>query len=215
MKERTNQHIERFFEWHSDLIPLREDILQAAETIIETYRQGGKVLTCGNGGSSSDCDHIIGELMKGFLLKRPMRAELARSLEDNYGAAGCELAMKLQQGLPAISLTSQSSVISAFANDVDPELVYAQQVLGYGKPGDVLIGLSTSGNAKNVAAAVMMANTLGMHTIGLTGCHGGRLAKLAKQVLYMPKEETYRVQEDHLAIYHLLCIVVESELFEF
>ena len=106
-------------------------------------------------------------------------------------------------------------MISAFANDVDPELVYAQQVLGYGKPGDVLIGLSTSGNAKNVAAAVMMANTLGMHTIGMTGCHGGRLAKLAKQVLYMPKEETYRVQEDHLAIYHLLCIVVESELFEF
>lgn len=214
MKARTNQHIERFFTWHEDLIPQRGDILQAAETIIECYRHGGKVLTCGNGGSSSDCEHIVGELLKGFLLKRPMEENLAGELADRYGEEGRDIAGKLQQGLPAICLSSQASIISAFANDVDPELIYAQQVLGYGKPGDVLIGISTSGNAKNVAAAVMMANTLGMHTIGLTGKHGGRLGKLAELALFMPKDETYRVQEDHLAIYHLLCIIVESELFE-
>ncbi len=214
MKERTNQHIEKFFGWHEDLVPMREDIIRAAERIIMTYRQGGKVLTCGNGGSSSDCEHIVGELLKGFLLKRPMNEELAQKLEEQYGEDGKDIAGKLQQGLPAICLTSQASIISAFANDVDPELIYAQQVLGYGKPGDVLIGISTSGNAKNVAAAVMMANTLGMHTIGLTGKHGGRLGKLAELTLFMPKDETYRVQEDHLAIYHLLCGIVESELFE-
>ena len=214
MKERTNQHIEKFFQWHEDLIPLKEDILLTAEQIIMSYRQGGKVLTCGNGGSSADCDHIIGELLKGFLLKRPMREELAQTLEQTYGEEGKDLAQKLQQGLPAISLTSQASIISAFANDVDPELIYAQQVLGYGKPGDILIGISTSGNAKNVAAAVRMANVLGMHTIGLTGETGGLLGKLAKHTIFIPKKETYRVQEDHLAIYHLLCIVVESELFD-
>ncbi|MBP3702119.1 MAG: SIS domain-containing protein [Lachnospiraceae bacterium] len=214
MKERTNQHIETFFGWHEDLVPLREEIIAAAEMIIDAYRQGGKVLTCGNGGSSSDCEHIVGELLKGFLLKRPMNGALAHRLENQYGEEGKDIAVKLQQGLPAICLSSQASIISAFANDVDPELVYAQQVLGYGKPGDVLIGISTSGNAKNVAAAVMMANALGMHTIGLTGKHGGKLGKLAELVLYMPKDETYRVQEDHLAIYHLVCIIVESELFE-
>ena len=214
MNARTNQHIERFFTWHEDLVPQRGDILQAAEAIIECYRQGGKVLTCGNGGSSSDCEHIVGELLKGFLLKRPMGEKLAGDLSDRYGEEGRDIAAKLQQGLPAICLSSQASIISAFANDVDPELIFAQQVLGYGKPGDVLIGISTSGNAKNVAAAVMMANTLGMHTIGLTGKHGGRLGKLAELALFMPKDETYRVQEDHLAIYHLLCIIVESELFE-
>jgi len=214
MKERTNLHMNRFFEWNPDLLPIRDSILQAAEVILETYRQGGKVLTCGNGGSSSDSEHIVGELLKGFLLKRPMAPGLACQLTERYGEAGKDMAEKLQQGLPAISLTSQASIISAFANDVDPDLVFAQQVLAYGKPGDVLIGISTSGNAKNVAAAVMMANALGMHTIGLTGKHGGKLGKLAELTLYMPKDETYRVQEDHLAIYHLLCIMVESELFE-
>ena len=213
MKERTNQHIEKFFQWHEDLIPLKEDILLTAEQIIMSYRQGGKVLTCGNGGSSADCDHIIGELLKGFLLKRPMREELAQTLEQNYGEEGKDLAQKLQQGLPAISLTSQASIISAFANDVDPELIYAQQVLGYGKPGDILSGISTSGNAKNVCAAATLAKALGITVIGLTGKAGGKLSDIADICIRVPETETFKVQELHLPVYHYLCAATEAHFF--
>lgn len=135
-------------------------------------------------------------------------------MAEQYGETGKDIADKLQQGLPTISLNTHSAAISAFENDVDPELIYAQQVLAYGKPGDVLIGISTSGNAKNVASAVMTANALGLHTIGLTGKDGGKLAQFAEIPLIMPQCETYRIQEDHLAVYHLLCAVVESELFD-
>ena len=214
MKERTSCFIDAFFERHNDLMPLRKKILQAADLMITAFKAGNKVLLCGNGGSCADCDHIAGEFLKGFLLKRPVSAELKNNFENKYGTYGAEIAEKLQQGLPAISLTSHTGAISAFANDVDPELVYAQQVLAYGKPGDVLIGISTSGNAKNVAAAVTTANVIGVHTIGLTGKDGGALAALSELELVIPQNETYRIQEDHLAIYHLLCAVVEYELFD-
>lgn len=214
MKERTIQFIHEFFQRHEELIPLREDILQAGQMLIEAFEGGNQVLMCGNGGSCADCDHIAGEFLKGFLLKRPVPQEIRKVFEEKYGAEGAEIAGKLQQGLPAISLNTHSAAISAFANDVDPELVYAQQVLAYGKPGDVLIGISTSGNATNVAAAVMTANSIGVHTIGLTGKDGGKLAKLADLALIMPQMETYRIQEDHLAVYHLLCAMAEYELFD-
>ena len=178
MKERTQGFIDAFFDRHNDLLPLKEQILEACETLITAFEGGNKLLLCGNGGSCA------------------------------------EIAGKLQQGLPTISLVTHSAAISAFENDVDPELIYAQQVLAYGKPGDVLIGISTSGGAKNVAAAVMTANSLGLHTIGLTGKTGGMLAELSDLALIMPKNETYRIQEDHLAVYHLLCAVVEYELFD-
>ena len=213
MKERTRLLIHDFFTRHKDLLPIQEQILQACETIIAAYVNGNKLLLCGNGGSCADADHIAGELLKGFLLKRPLCPELKEKMAQNYGACGAKIAAQLQIGLPAISLSAHSAAISAFANDVDPELVYAQQVLAYGKPGDILIGISTSGNANNVAAAVMTANTLGVHTIGLTGKDGGKLATLAELALIMPQQETYRIQEDHLAVYHLLCAVAESEMF--
>lgn len=213
MKERTIQFIHEFFQRHEDLIPLREDILQAGQMLIEAFEGGNQVLMCGNGGSCADCDHIAGEFLKGFLLKRPVPQEIRKVFEEKYGVEGLEIAGKLQQGLPAISLNTHSAAISAFANDVDPELVYAQQVLAYGKPGDVLIGISTSGNAANVAVAVMTANSIGVHTIGLTGKDGGKLAKLSDLALIMPQMETYRIQEDHLAVYHLLCAMAEYELF--
>lgn len=213
MKERTNTMIAEFFERHDNLKPLQAEIVQAGEMLLKAFQGGNQLLLCGNGGSCADCDHIVGEFLKGFMLKRPVNAEVKQKLAQ-YGAYGEDMGNKLQCGLPAISLTAHAGAISAFANDVDPELVYAQQVLAYGKPGDVLIGISTSGGAGNVAAAVMVANSLGMHTVGLTGKDGGKLGKLAQLPLIMPQCETYRIQEDHLAVYHLLCAVVESEMFE-
>lgn len=213
MKEITQNFINSFFERHPDLLPLQERILRACNTLITAFQNGNKLLLCGNGGSCADCDHIAGEFLKGFLLKRPVDEELKNIMVEKYGEAGAEIAGKLQQGLPTISLNTHSAAISAFENDVDPELIYAQQVLAYGKPGDVLIGISTSGSAKNVAAAVMTANSLNLHTIGLTGKDGGKLAQLAQLSLVMPQCETYRIQEDHLAVYHLLCAVVEYEIF--
>ncbi len=214
MKGITQNFVNDFFARHADLLPLQEQIRQACNMLITAFQNGNKLLLCGNGGSCADCDHIAGEFLKGFLLKRPVSTELKNEMTEKYGDDGAEIARKLQQGLPTISLNTHSAAISAFENDVDPELIYAQQVLAYGKSGDVLIGISTSGNAKNVAAAVMTANVLGLHTIGLTGKDGGILTKHSELVLIMPQNETYRIQEDHLAVYHLLCAMVELELFD-
>ena len=214
MKEITQNFMNDFFARHPDLLPLQTEILQACDIVKTAFQNGNKLLLCGNGGSCADCDHIAGEFLKGFLLKRPVNAELKNKMAEKYGEMGAEIAGKLQQGLPTISLVTHSAAISAFENDVDPDFIYAQQVLAYGKPGDVLIGISTSGGAKNVAAAVMTANSLGLHTIGLTGKDGGKLAQYAELSLIMPQSETYRIQEDHLAVYHLLCAVVEYEIFE-
>ena len=213
MNARTENMIAEFFARHENLNPLKDSILQAGQMLIHAFENGNKLLLCGNGGSCADCDHIVGEFLKGFLLKRPVNALLQEKLSQ-YGDWGVDIAKKLQQGLPAISLSAHAGAISAFANDVDPELVYAQQVLGYGKPGDILIGISTSGGAKNVAAAVMVAKTMGIQTIGLTGKDGGLLGKMSDVALIMPQCETYRIQEEHLAVYHLLCAMVESEMFE-
>lgn len=214
MKEITQNFIHDFFERHTDLISLKEQILQACDMVKTAFLNGNKLLLCGNGGSCADCDHIAGEFLKGFLLKRPVPAEIQNAMTEKYGELGAEIAGKLQMGLPTVSLVTHSAAISAFENDVDPELIYAQQVLAYGKPGDVLIGISTSGGANNVAAAVMTANSIGVKTIGLTGKDGGKLARLADLALIMPKCDTYRIQEDHLAVYHLLCAVVEYEIFD-
>ena len=214
MKPTTQQFLDDFFSRHADLVPLRAGVLQTIELLAGVYRSGGKLLLCGNGGSAADCDHIAGELLKGFLLRRPVSAGFAGAMQASFGTQGAAVAAKLQQGLPAISLVAHGAALSAFANDVDPTLVYAQQVLAYGKPGDVLLGISTSGNAENVVAAVMCAKAQGLTAIGLTGRSGGRLAELADFALVSPQTETYRIQEDHLALYHLICGAVEYELFD-
>lgn len=151
--------------------------------------------------------------MKGFLLRRPVTDEFKNAMAA-FGDLGVEIGTKLQQGLPAISLCTHAAPISAFANDVDPELVYAQQVLAYGKPGDILVGISTSGNAKNVTAAMMVAKAKKLHTVALAGRDGGAIGRLAEIAVVAPEKETYLIQEYHLAIYHLLCAMVEYELFE-
>ena len=191
----------------------KEEIKNAAEAIIDCYENGGKVLLCGNGGSCADCDHIVGELMKGFLLRRPMGEEKENEMKKNFEKIDGEMLKKLQCGLPAISLPSITALNSAFCNDVDPELIYAQSLFALGKKGDILIGLSTSGNAKNVNAAAEVARGLGITVIGMTGEKGGRLRENADICIRVPENETFKIQELHLPVYHYLCAEVEAHFF--
>ncbi len=178
-------------------------IQKALELIIDVYKNGGKVLVCGNGGSAADSDHIVGELMKGFMLKREVADE--RIPED--------LRYKLQGALPAISLPSQSAILSAYINDVDPEMMYAQLVYGYANDKDLVVGISTSGNSKNIVNALKVANSVGAKTLALTGISGGALAEIADVLIDVPEHETYKVQEYHLPVYHYLCAEVEKYFF--
>lgn len=191
------------YEKYPALEVCRTDIEKALEMLLFTYRNGGKVLLCGNGGSAADCEHIVGELMKGFLLKRTVTDE---SIPEN-------LRVNLQGSLPAISLPSQSAILSAFINDVDPEMMYAQLVYGYAKENDLLIGLSTSGNSKNVVNAIEVAKCMGINTISLTGQKESKMSEKSDVTIRVPETETYKVQEYHLPIYHYLCAEVERELF--
>lgn len=191
------------YEKYTALEVCREDIEKALELILHTYQNGGKVLVCGNGGSAADSEHIVGELMKGFLLKRPVRDE---RIPERLRAG-------LQGSLPAISLPSQCAILSAFINDVDPEMMYAQLVYGYAKEKDLLIGLSTSGNSKNVVNAIEVAKCLGMKTLSLTGAKESRMWELSDVTIRVPETETYKVQEYHLPVYHYLCAEVERIMF--
>ena len=181
----------------------RESIEKALELIINTYKNGGKVLVCGNGGSAADCEHIVGELMKGFMKKREV--EDIRIPE--------EMRKNLQGALPAISLPSQCAVLSAFINDVDAEMMYAQLVYGYAKKEDLVIGLSTSGNSKNVVNAIEVAKCLGVKTLSLTGKNESKLSEISDVTIRVPETETYKVQELHLPVYHYLCAEVEKAMF--
>ena len=198
---------------YKQLEPLEEAIQKAAETIINTYKNGGKVLVCGNGGSCSDADHIVGELMKSFEGKRPLSEQLQQKLVELSPETGKMLAEKLQQGLPAISLTVHSALITAIANDISGEVIYAQQVTGYGNPGDVLIGLSTSGNSQNVIDAMIVARAKGLITIGMTGETGGKMKEWSDILINVPERRTAYVQELHLPVYHAICMIIETEIF--
>ncbi len=182
----------------------KDSITAALELMIDTYKNGGKVLVCGNGGSAADSEHIVGELMKGFLLKRPVTDERIPE----------HLRCRLQGSLPAISLPSQAAILSAFINDVDPETMYAQLVLGYANENDLLIGLSTSGNSKNVVAAVEVANAKGAKTIAMTGERDSKLSEISTVTIKVPSYETYKIQEYHLPVYHYLCAETEAAFFE-
>ena len=183
----------------------KNDIENALSLMIDTYKKGGKILVCGNGGSSADADHIVGELMKGFLKSRKVTDERIPQ----------ELREKLQGALPAISLSAHTSLMTATINDNDADMVFAQQVYGYAKDNDLLIGISTSGNSKNVVNAVKVAKSLGIKTIALTGETGGELKQFADVTICAPSTETYKIQEYHLPIYHYLCAKVEEEFFDF
>ena len=190
------------------------DIKASYEIIREAYENGGKLLIAGNGGSCADAEHIVGELMKGFVKKRPVSEEMKEALEKADPVRGKELSEKLQGGLPAIALVDHAALSTAFANDVDGMLSYAQQVNGYGKPGDVFLGISTSGNAENVMYAAVTAKAKGMQVVGLTGKDGGKLAGIADAAVIVPEMETYKIQELHLPVYHALCLMLEHRFYE-
>jgi D-sedoheptulose 7-phosphate isomerase len=186
------------------------DIVQAGELLEKGIREGKKILLCGNGGSAADADHITGELVKSFCRQRPMEAALAEKLRALDQEKGGVLARSLQSGIPAINLTGHIALSTAFGNDVDPYQVFAQQTLVYGTEGDILWGISTSGNAKNIYYAALVAKAKGMRVLGMTGKDGGALKERCDVCVRVPKTKTYEVQELHLPVYHALCLYLEA-----
>ncbi len=203
---------EELFERYPVLSVCREDILEADAIIRNCYQKGGKLLICGNGGSCADACHIVGELMKGFLRKRPLTQEKKAEMLSRFPVSD-DLLNCLQGALPAIALSDADALTTAFNNDVNPLYTYAQQVYALSCPNDVLVGISTSGNAKNVACAVSVAKGLGLRTIGLTGNTGGYLKKNCDTAICVPEKETFKIQELHLPVYHALCASAEDCFF--
>ena len=201
-----NSILDELYERYPQLKGCEGEISKAYEILLACCRAGGTVLTCGNGGSAADAEHIVGELMKKFRKHRAIPAELAAKLPP-------ELTAKLEGALPAVSLVSMSGILTAFANDVAWETAFAQQVLGLGRTGDVLIALSTSGNSANCVNAARVARAKGLKVVSLTGAGGGRLGGLADAAIAVPETETYRIQELHLPVYHALCAALEDDLF--
>lgn len=208
-----NLLLNELMERYPSLKKCERQILRAEEMIVDTYRKGGKILVCGNGGSCADADHIVGEMMKGFLLRRKMDEKCQERFQQALGEEAQPLIEKLQCGIPALSLPSQSVVLSAFINDVDPELMYAQMVFGYGQEHDLLIGLSTSGNARNVTEAAKVAKALGIRSLALTGQKESRLSAICDCTIQVPETETFKIQELHLPVYHYLCAAAEQSIF--
>ena len=190
-----------------------EEIEKTAEILISGFKAGNKLLLCGNGGSCADCEHITGELMKGFLSRRPISPEKRAEMKKLNPDIGEDVLSKLQLAVPAIPLPSLTALNSAFCNDVDPSLVYAQELMGLGTPGDMLLCISTSGNSANCVAAAEVGKALGLTVIALTGAKGGRLKEKADICICVPETETFKVQELHLPVYHYLCAEVEATIF--
>ncbi len=195
--------MEMLLERYPKLSKCRKEITEALKLMTDTYENGGKILLCGNGGSAADCEHIVGELMKGFIKSRKVEDENI----PEY------LRCHLQGALPAISLPSQSALLSAYVNDAFPLMLYAQLVYGYGRENDLLIAISTSGNSENVVLASRVAKAKGMKVLSLTGEYGGELSAISDVIIKVPEKETYKVQEYHLPVYHWLCLKVEEHFF--
>lgn len=207
------KYLEELVKRYPVLDAVKDDVRKAYELLEACYEQGGKLLIAGNGGSCADAEHIVGELMKGFVKRREVSDSFAECLRNADEVRGAELAKKLQGSLPTIALTGHAGLSTAYLNDVDGDLIFAQQTYGYGRPGDVLIGISTSGNAKNVMYAMTVAKALGMKTIGLTGKDGGALKREADVSVVVPETETFKIQELHLPVYHALCLMLEERFF--
>jgi len=195
------------------LAPLSSPIVRAVEIICDSHRAGGRLLVCGNGGSAADAEHIVGELVKGFVLRRAIGPKDRERLQQSGCDDWREIAEKLQGGVAAMSLTGPSALTTAIANDVAAEMVFAQQVYVHGRQGDVLLGLSSSGNSKNVLAALKVARAFGLTTLGLTGSQPSRMGGLCDVIIPVPATETFKIQELHLPIYHAICLMIERELF--
>jgi len=212
MKESTEQILNELIINYMSLKPVKENILKAFEILNKTYLSGGTVFICGNGGSAADSEHIVGELMKSFRKKRPLDPEFDKNLK-NAGTLGQELSANLEAGIPAVSLCGHVALTTAFSNDKNPLMTYAQQLCVMGKRGDALITVSTSGNAKNCLYAAVTAKAKGISVILLSGKNGGAIKDNSDCSIIVAQTETYRIQELHLPVYHCLCAMLENENF--
>lgn len=210
LKNSTLNHLTTFTTRYARLSDFANALTRGVETICACARAGGKVLTCGNGGSAADSEHIAAELMKAFILPRQLSGDDAQKLAA--GGAG-ELAPKLQRAVATVALTSNAAIMTAVANDTDAQMIFAQQVYALARPGDVLIGLSTSGNSGNVVNALKVGRALGLTTLGFTGSKTAAMDNLCDVLFKVPETETYKIQECHFPLYHTLCLMVEQELF--
>ena len=213
MKEQVQKEFDILLTNYPQLSGCADDIWAAYKILKNACCNGNLIMTCGNGGSAADAEHIVGELMKNFKLKRPLTTEQSDNLMLAFPDEGAYFAEHLQRGIRAMSLVSQSSLSSAFINDVAPDMVFAQQVFGYGSAGDVLLAITTSGNSTNVVNACKVARAFGIETIGMTGENGGKLLEICDVTIRVPACETFRVQEYHLPVYHALCAMLEAETF--
>ena len=202
--------IEELIERYPKLDREKDNIVKALDIMIDCYEKKGKLLVAGNGGSAADAEHIVGELMKGFVEPRKLPKEYVEKLEAVDSEMGRELGEKLQGALPAISLVGHVALSTAYLNDVDPLLGFAQQLNGYGQENDVFLAISTSGNSKNILYACVVAKAKGMNIVALTGGTGGKLKDIADVAIVAPEKETYKIQEYHLPIYHWLCLGLED-----
>ena len=213
LEQRLCKHIDLLLKRYPVLETVKQAIIDAYLVMEDCYARGGKLLVAGNGGSAADAEHIVGELMKKFKIKRSVCAELAAKFCQIDTVRGPILAKNLEQGLPAIAPVTHEALSTAFINDVDGQQVFAQQLLGFARHGDVFVGISTSGNSQNIMAATVVARALGLKVVGLTGEKGGELATVADVCVKVPETETYMVQEFHLPVYHCWCLMLEDKFF--
>lgn len=214
VRKRLEKHIDLLIERYPKLEVCKEDIISGYELLEECYTKGGKLLIAGNGGSAADSEHIAGELMKRFKTPRPIPNELKEKLVEIDPVRGENLSKNLERPLMAIPLVAHEALTTAYINDVDGLGVFAQQLYGYGKEGDVFLGISTSGNSKNIMNATVVARALGLEVLGLTGKSGGELNEVSNICVKVPETETYMIQELHLPIYHCWCLMLEDYFFE-
>lgn len=213
LDEKLNNHIDLLISRYPQLEVIRQEIVEAYLLMEECYERDGKLLIAGNGGSAADSEHIAGELMKRFKCPRPIKEDLAIKLKEIDANRGEVLSKNLERGLMAIPLVAHEALTTAYINDVDGQGVFAQQLLGYAREGDVFLGISTSGNSENVMKATVVARALGVKVIGLTGRSGGELKEVADVAVVVPEQETYMIQELHMPIYHCWCLMLEEKYF--
>ena len=213
LEPKQQAHIDLLVERYPKLDVCRQSIEDAFITLRDCYEHGGKLLVAGNGGSAADSEHIAGELMKRFEKPRPVPEDFAKKLKEVDPVLGADLAKNLEQSLMTIPLVAHEALTTAYINDVDGLGVFAQQLYGFGRRGDVFLGISTSGNSKNILNATVVARAEGIKVIGLTGAKGGKLAEVSDIAIKAPETETYKVQESHLPIYHCLCLMLEDHFF--
>ena len=213
MKDRVIKILYELLERYPQLKEQRDDILAVYKVLEESYENGGQLLVAGNGGSAADSEHIVGELMKAFIKPRKLQDDLQNKLKTVDEKLGTVLADNLQGALPSIAVTGHVGLSTAYLNDCNPLLSFAQQVNGFGREGDVFLGISTSGNSENILYALVTAKAKGMKTIGLSGRDGGKMKEFCDEIIIVPEKETFKIQELHLPVYHALCLMLEERFF--